>query len=193
MSLDLIKRLRQETGLSLGAIKEALDAAGADFESAKRWLRENLKAKFDGVKEAVEGSIGTYVHHNRQISAQVYLACQTDFTAKSQEFVQLANDIALHVASAKPRWISKEEVDAAALDQERSILKQQLKQEGRPENLHDKIIEGKLRAYYQENVLLEQVFVKGGDKTIGQLIKELSAKTGEAVAIKQIARLEVGR
>ena len=192
MSLDLVKQLRSETGLSLDVIKKAVKEGNNDFAAAKKWLRENQKAKFDGVKEAVEGCIGTYLHHNKQIGCLVYLGCQTDFTARNAGFQELANSIALHIASTNPRWVSKDSIPAEMLTQEREFLAGQTQKEGKPAHLVEKIVEGKLKAFYQENVLLEQVFVKG-DQTISQMLTEFSAKTGEVIVIKSFSRQEVGR
>lgn len=190
--LDIIKQLRNESGLNLKEIVKALDAVGEDIEKARVWLRTNVKAKFDNSVGTSEGCIGSYTHHNLRVGALVHLACQTDFTAKSPEFMELADDIALHIVSNKPQWVSREDVSAEYLESERQILTQQTLNEGRPQHLLPNIVEGRINALLREQVLLEQPFVKNDQVTIKQLLDQLAAKTGEAIKIKSFARQEVG-
>ena len=189
--ISLIKKLRQQTGMNLKDIVKALDASDGDIEKAKKWLRENTKVKFSEASDVKEGCIGVYVHHNKQVASIVLLACSTDFTARNDAFMGLANDLALHITSAKPVWVSVEDIPEDILNAEREILASQTRNEGKPDKIVDKIVEGRLRKFYEDNVLMEQKFVKD-DTLIKDMVKALSAKTGEAVIIKSFSRKQVG-
>ena len=187
-----VKELRQQTGMNLKDIVKALTESDNDLEKAKKWLRENTKVRFDESSDVKEGCIGVYVHHNKQVASTILLACNTDFTARNSEFLKLANSLALHITSANPRWISKDDIPEDILQQERETLANQTRNEGRPEKIIDKIVEGRLRKFYEENVLMEQNFVKDGTP-IKDLVKTLAARTGENIVVKQFSRLQVGK
>lgn len=193
-TIEAIKTLRNETGLGLQKLNEALAASNGDLDKARQWLRANAKAKIeDQTDPAAQGRVATYAHHNGTVAAMVLLACQTDFMARSAEFVQLANDIALHVVAARPRFVSIESIPADVLAAERAVLTQRTIAENIPEARREQVVTGRLRAFYTDTVLLEQPFVKDSSKTIGQMVKELSAKTGEPIVVKRFERVEVGR
>lgn len=191
MNMDAVRSLRQRTGLGLAEIKKALEASGGDEEKAVRWLRENTKHKVEKPADpAAEGCVGIYRHHNGSLAAMVLLACKTDFTARNDEFVKLANALAMHVAAAKPRWVTRDEA-AKEIADEREIQKARAAAEKIPAQRVDQVVEGRVCAWLRETVLMEQTFVDGS-KTVAQMIQELSAKTGEPVVVRKIARLEVG-
>lgn len=193
VSMDVVQQLRQQTGLGLKQIVEALKVSGDDLEKAKQWLRTNAKAKVeDPVDPSAEGRVATYVHHNSNLAAMALLACKTDFTARSQEFIQLADDIAMHVAAAKPRWIDVKSIDPVAHALELTAVQERTAAEGIPEARRQKVNEGRMRAFYCETVLSEQPFTKDPSTTVGQMIATLSAKTGEPITVKQMARFQVG-
>ena len=189
--MKLVKELRQQTGMNLKDIVKALTEADNDLDKAKKWLRENTKVKFDESSDVKEGCIGVYVHHNKQVASTVLLACNTDFTARNPDFLELANSLALHITSAKPHWVSLDDVPEDLLRREREILANQTRNEGKPEKIIDKIVEGRMRKYYEEHILMEQKFVKDGTP-IKDMIKNLSARTGESIIVKRFSRLQVG-
>lgn len=190
--MELVKRLRQQTGLGIAEIKKAIESAGSDEEKALRWLRENAKAKAEKPTDpAAQGRIGSYRHHNGNVAAIVHLSCQTDFTARNETFVKLADDIAMHIVAAKPKWISREE-GAQAIADERMVQRARAKAENIPDARVDQVVEGRVNAFVRDNALLEQCFVKDPSRTIGKLIEELSAQTNEAIVVRHMARLEVG-
>ncbi len=190
--MELVKKLRQQTGLGLAEIKKAIEAAGSDEEKALRWLRENAKAKVEKPTDpAAQGRIGVYRHHNGNAAAIIHLSCQTDFTARNEAFVKLADDIAMHVVAAKPRWVSRADAEKEIAD-ERVIQQARAKAENIPAARVDQVVEGRVNCFVRENALLEQEFVKDTSKTIGKMIEELSAQTGEAIIVRHMARLEVG-
>jgi elongation factor Ts len=143
-------------------------------------------------RTANEGVIQSYVHFNNRVGVMVEVNCETDFVAKTDEFKQLAKDIALHITSARPRWISVDEVPEELLASERRVFEAWAREQGKPEQALPKIVEGKLNAFYKDNVLLEQPFVKDDSTRIGQLVDETSAKVGEKIAIRRFARYELG-
>ena len=134
----------------------------------------------------------SYIHHNQQVGALVELDCETDFVARTEDFNQLARDIALHVASADPIGVSAADIPAEMLERERRIAEEQVAAEGKPENIRAKIVEGKLKKFLAERTLLDQVFIKDDSRTVGDLVKEASGKLGEAVTVRRFARFRVG-
>lgn len=193
MSVEKISEIRKRTGLGIAEIKKALDASSGDVDGALRWLKTNSKAKDEKPADpAAQGRIGSYVHHSGTCAALVHLACQTDFTARNAEFVKLADEIAMHVVAARPRWVSADEAQRE-IAEEREIQKARAKTESVPENRVDRVVEGRVCAFLKEHVLLDQPFVRDPSKTVGQLIRDLSAKTGEPVIVRAMSRFEVGR
>lgn len=193
MSIEIVKKIRLETGLGLLEIKKALEVSGGDEGKAVRWLQENAKAKVEKPADpAAQGCIGVYRHHSGTVAALVYLACQTDFTARNDEFAKLAGDIAMHVVASRPRWVSQLEA-VAEVASERAIQLARAKSENVPEARIQQVVEGRVRCFVRENVLLDQPFVRDQTVTVGELVQRLSAKTGEAIVVRSMSRLEVGR
>ena len=189
-----VKELRDKTGAGMMECKKALQETGGDFEKAIDWLRAKgaAKAAKRADKSADEGVIGSYVHFDGKTAVIVELNCETDFVANTDTFRALAKDLALHIASAAPLAVSPDQIDPAVVEREREIFRQQVKDEGKPDHIAGKIVEGKLQKFYKESALLAQAFVKDPDKTIEQLITEVSAKTGEKVQVARFARFRVG-
>lgn len=195
-----VQRLRQMAGVGMMDAKKALVETGGDFEKAMEILRIKGLAKVAkraGEREATEGTIGSYIHFqaDRPVTGVlVELACETDFVAKNPDFRQAANDIAMHVAWGRPRWIRREEVDSAILDKERELMALQAMEEGRPEQVIPKIVEGRINAFYADNVLYDQKYVNAEkfDGTVGDLVNQLAARMGENISIRRIARLAIG-
>nr|PZN30866.1 MAG: elongation factor Ts [Actinomycetota bacterium] len=194
-----IQRLRQEAGVGMMDAKQALVDANGDYEAAFQLLRERGKAKMAkrADREANEGVIGSYIHYQTGrpvIGVLVELVCETDFVAKSDEFRQVADDIAMHVSWSNPRWITRDQVDPAALEEEREIITKQAESEGKPADVIPRIVEGRLEAFYADNVLYEQKFVNPErfDGTVGDMVAALATKMGENISVRRVARLSVG-
>ena len=194
-----VQKLRQDAGVGMMDAKTALSDAGGDFEKAFELLRERGQAKMAkrADREASEGTIGTYVHVQNErpvMGVLVALACETDFVAKSDEFRQTADDIAMHVSWGDPSWITRDEVDNDALEKERELIGRQAAAEGKPENVIDRIVDGKIEAWYSDNVLYDQQFVNAEkfEGTVGDMVGELAAKMGENISVRKVARVAVG-
>jgi elongation factor Ts len=189
-----VSELRARTGAGMMDCKRALEEAGGDLEKGAEILRKKgiAKAEKRTGKSASQGVIVSYLHHNGQVGVLLELNCETDFVARTDDFQQLARDLALHVASADPIGVNPEDVPAELLDRERRIAEEQVAAEGKPENIRAKIVEGKLKKFVAERTLTEQLYVKDDKKTVGQLIKEASGKLGEAIAVRRFARFKIG-
>jgi elongation factor Ts len=195
-----IQRLRQQAGVGMMDAKQALTDAGGDFDKAMELLRERglAKAAKKAGRLATEGTVGSYLHIQADhpvLGVMVELACETDFVAKSPEFNQVANDIALHISWSNPRWITREEVDPAAVEKEKELIEREARAAGKPEQAIPKIVEGRLEKFYEENVLYEQPFVNREkfDGTIGDMVAALAAKMGENVTVRRFCRIAVGQ
>ena len=195
ISAAQVKELRERTGAGMMDCKRALQESDGDVEKAIELLREKglaSAAKRQG-RAANQGLIDSYIHFNHTVGVLVEVNSETDFVANTDEFKRLVKDIALHIASpASPRWLTREDVPADAVAEEEHFARIQAKEAGKPDNVIDKIVEGKLKAFYEDNVLLEQSFVKDDAKTIQQLLDELSAKVGEKVAVRRFVRYKLG-
>jgi elongation factor Ts len=189
-----VSELRARTGAGMMDCKRALEEAGGDLEKGAEILRKKgiAKAEKRTGKSASQGVIVSYLHHNGQVGVLLELNCETDFVARTDDFQQLARDLALHVASADPIGVNPEDVPAELLDRERRIAEEQVAAEGKPENIRAKIVDGKLKKFVAERTLTEQLYVKDDKKTVGQLIKEASGKLGEAIAVRRFARFKIG-
>jgi elongation factor Ts len=196
MSIDAkdVKILRERTGAGMMDCKRALEETKGDMEAAIDLLRTRgaAKAAKRAEREANEGTVGHYLHHGAKIGVLVELNCETDFVANTEAFKQLARDLAMHIAAARPVAVSEEDLPAELVARERQIYVEQVKAEGKPEAIREKIVDGKMRKFYEEVTLLKQPFVKNPDQTIADLITEVSAKTGEKVRVARFARVEVG-
>jgi len=189
-----VAELRARTGAGMMDCKKALEEAGGDMEKAGEFLRAKgiAKAEKRAGRSASQGLVVNYMHHNGQVGVLVELNSETDFVARNEAFGQLARDIALHIASADPLAVNAEDIDPALVDRERRIAEQQVAEEGKPEAMRAKIVEGKVKKFVSERTLLDQKFVKDESKTIGELVKEVSGKLGEAVVVRRFARFKIG-
>jgi elongation factor Ts len=186
-----LKELRDKTGISVMQCKRALEEAGGDMEKAviilKKKRSEAAEKKSD--RELAAGAIGVYVHNTNEVAAMVQLSCETDFVSKNAEFVALARDIAMHAAATNPTYITKAEVPAEALQKAKEVFAAEV--EGKPADMQEKIMEGKLASYFREQILMEQPFIKNPETTIGEMVTGAVQKFGENVTITQITRLSV--
>jgi elongation factor Ts len=194
-----IQRLRMEAGVGMMDAKKALTDAGGDFDAAFALLRERGQAQVAkrADREASEGTVGSYIHVQNDrpvLGVLVELSCETDFVAKSDEFRQTADDIAMHVSWASPEWLTREDVDEEALEAEKEMIARQAAAEGKPEDIIERIVNGKIESWYAENVLYDQKFVNPEryDGTVGDMVGELAAKMGENISVRQVARVAVG-
>ncbi|MFW6111592.1 MAG: translation elongation factor Ts [Candidatus Bipolaricaulota bacterium] len=192
ITTEEIKKLRQETGVGIMDCKQALQEADGDMEKAKQSLREQGMEMSEGKLQSGEGRVGSYIHHDGKVGVLVEVKCQTDFTAGADEFKEFVNSVALQIAAASPQYISREDVPSDVVEEEEEIYKKQAEEEGKPEHVIDNIIEGKMDKFYGEICLLEQESVKDTDKTIEELMGELSAKVNEEIEISRFARFDVG-
>jgi elongation factor Ts len=189
-----VKKLRDMTGAGMMDCKRALVEADGDIDKAVEILRTAglaSVAKRAG-RTADEGVIQSYIHFNNRVGVLVEVNCETDFVANTDEFRTLAKDVSLHIASAKPRWVSRDEVPEHVIEGERKIYEAWAREQGKPEQALPKIVDGKVNAFYKDWVLLDQPFVKDDSKSIGDLLDEVNAKVGEKIAIRRYARFELG-
>jgi elongation factor Ts len=194
-----VQRLRQQAGVGMMDAKKALSDAEGDFEKAAELLRERglAKAARRSDRDASEGAIGVYVHVQNDhpvMGVLVELVCETDFVAKSAEFNQVANDLAMHVSWGNPRWITREAVDAEALEKEKELIEREARASGKPDQAIPKIIEGRLEKFFEENVLSDQVFVNKErfDGTVAEMVGALASKMGENISVRRLSRIHVG-
>jgi elongation factor Ts len=189
-----VAELRKRTGAGMMECKKALAENAGDFDKATEWLRARGIAKSEKRAErtASEGLVDAYVHHNGKVAVLVELNCETDFVARTDDFRALARDVAMHVAFANPLAVTVEQVPGEVVERERRIFAEQAAQEGKPEAVRAKIVEGKLKKFYADSVLLEQPWVKDDKQTVGDLVKAVSGKLGEKVVVKRFVRLQLG-
>ena len=194
ITAELVKQLRERTGAGMMDCKKALTKAEGDIEKAIEFLRESglaAAAKKAG-RIAAEGIVDAYIHGNGRIGVLVEVNVETDFAAANQEFKQLVKDVAMQIAAAKPEYVRKEDVPADVLEKEMNILRVQARNEGKPEKIIEKMVEGRIEKFYKEVCLLEQPWIKDPDKTIKQLITEKIATIGENINVRRFARFERG-
>lgn len=194
ISAKHVKELRDRTGAGMMDCKKALQETAGDLEAAIDLLRtkgEARAAKRAG-RSANEGTIASYVHHGGRIGVLVELNCETDFVANTDDFRTLARDVAMHVAASDPIAVDTADVDAAVVEREKAIFAEQVAREGKPEHIRERIVEGKLGKFYRERVLLQQAYIKDPDRTVGQLITEVSARTGEKIRVARFSRFQLG-
>ncbi len=194
ISASDVKELRVRTGAGMMECKKALEEANGAMETAIDILRAKgaAKAAKRAGKETREGAIGSYIHMGGKIGVLVEVNCETDFVARTEGFRELVKDVAMHIAAANPLAVTPEEIPAEIVERERAVFVEQVKNEGKPEKIRDRIVEGKLKKFYQDNALVEQPFVKDPDKSVGQLITEVSAKTGERIQVRRFTRFALG-
>jgi len=191
---QMVKELRQATGAGVLDCRKALEAANGDFDQAVTQLREKglAAAAKKASREAKEGLIGHYVHPGSKMAAIIEVNCETDFVARTPEFQALVKDLAMQVVATRPRFLTPDDVPAEVLALEKEIYRKQLEEEGKPAQIIDRIIEGKLKKFYSESCLMQQAFIKDSDMTIKDLINNAIARLGENIRIRRFARFEVG-
>ena len=190
----LIKELREKTGVGMMVCKEALNETKGDFTLAVEYLRKKgiATAQKRSSRTTSEGQIQAYIHGGGKIGVLIEVNCETDFSGKSEDFTNFVKDVAMHIAATSPIAIGRDDVSAVILEKEKEIYAEQARESGKPEKIIDKIVEGKVAKFYEENCLLEQAFVKNPDNTIQDLLNDLIAKTGENIIIKRFVRFQLG-
>jgi elongation factor Ts len=198
ITASAVKSLREKTGAGMIDCKNALVEAGGDENQAVEILRKKgiATAEKKGGRVTAEGAVGSYIHMGGKVGVLVEINCESDFVARGEEFQQLVKDVAMHIAAVDPRYTNRDEVPAAELAKEREILLEQLKNDpknaSKPEDVLNKIIEGRLNKFYEENVLVDQPFVKDPSKTVGELVTEKIASIKENISIRRFARFKMG-
>lgn len=194
ISPDDVKKLREKTGVGIMDCKKALKECNGDFNKAVEFLRKKgieVANKRSG-RETSQGIVGSYIHMGGKIGVLLEVNCESDFVAKSDNFVNFVKDISMHIAAASPDWVMPDDIPADVLAKEKEILKEQALKSGKPEKILDKIVEGKISKFYAQRCLLDQSFVKDADKTVQQLLDELMGKTGEKCVIRRFVRYQLG-
>ena len=194
ISASLVKELREKTGVGIMDCKTALQECDGDIEKSIDFLRKKgiATAKKRGGRNTSEGQIQSYIHAGGKIGVMVEVNCETDFTGKTSEMAEFARNIAMQIAATNPISIDRESIPPEVLDKEREIYATQAKESGKPEKVIDKMVEGKLKKFYSEACLLEQIYVKNTDITVQDLLNEMIAKTGENIVIRRFARYQLG-
>jgi len=189
-----VQALRQRTGAGMMESKRALEENAGDMEKAVEYLRTKgiAKAEKRTGKQTSEGVIGSYIHHNGKVGVMVEVNCETDFVARTDDFKQLVKYIAEHIAAAAPVAVDKDQVPQDKVDNERRIFTKQVKESGKPDHLIEKIVSGKVEAYYKDVALVHQAWVREPKKTVGDLVKEASAKLGEHIQVRRFVRFQMG-
>lgn len=194
ITTNMIKELRERTGAGILESKKALEETGGDIEKAIDYLRERglAKAAKKAGREASQGVITSYIHTNNQYGSLIEVNCETDFVARTPQFQELARDLAMQVVAANPRWVRREDVAEEDLQREREVLAERARQDGKPENIIPRIVEGGLNKFFAETVLVEQPYIKEPSKTVGHLIQEAIAQLGENIVVRRFTRFELG-
>jgi elongation factor Ts len=194
ISVELIKKLREATGSGIMDVKEALTESDGDFDKAVDYLRQKglAKAAKRSDRDASEGTIELYSHGSGRVGVMVEVNCETDFVARSEDFLDFAHEIALQIAAASPRWVDSEQVPEDVLEREKEIARKRYQDEGKPDNIIDRILEGMVEKFYKENCLLDQAYIRDEDLTIQELLHEKIASIGENIVIRRFERWERG-
>ncbi len=189
-----VKELRQKTGLGMMDCKQALQESDGDIEKAVEFLRKKGLSAVEkrAGRDASEGLIETYIHHGSRLGVMVEVNCETDFVARTEDFQEFAKDVAMHIAAAQPLAVDRQSISTELVEKEKAIYLEQSKNEGKPEHIAEKIVEGRLDKFYQDNCLMEQAFVKNPDQTIDELLIELTAKIGEKISVRRFTRFVLG-
>ena len=189
-----VRMLRQKTGLGMMDCKKALQETGGDSEKAIEYLRKQGLSAVEkrAGRDASEGLIQAYIHQGSRLGVLLEVNCETDFVARTDDFQEFAKDVAMHIAASQPLAVDREGISADAVERERAIFLEQAKNEGKPEHIAEKIVDGRMEKFYQENCLMEQVFVKNPDQTIGELVTEITAKIGEKITVRRFERFVLG-
>ena len=192
-TIEKIKQLREETAAGMMDVKRALEESSGDLDGARRVLRERgqaIAAKKSS-RETHEGLIEAYIHFNGKLGVIIEVNCETDFVARTPEFKEFARNVALHVASMNPLAVSEGDIPAEAVEEERSIARKQAENSGKPENIREKIVEGRVNKFVKERALLTQDFVKEPGKTVGDLLQETIQRLGENIVVRRFVRYEL--
>jgi elongation factor Ts len=194
LDMELVKKLREQTGISILECKKAIEESGGDLTKAAEILRKKgfEKAKAKSSRVTNQGAIGSYIHMKGKIGVLLELGCETDFVAKNEDFLQLIKDVSMQIAAMNPRFISEKDIPAAVLEKEKEIYREQLKSSGKPANIIEKIVDGKLSKFYADACLVHQPFFKDEKVTIQNLIADKIHKTGENIIVKRFVRYQVG-
>ncbi|MFZ3172805.1 MAG: translation elongation factor Ts [Carboxydocellales bacterium] len=194
VTATMVKELRERTGAGMMDCKKALNETGGDMEKAIDYLREKglAAAAKKSSRIAAEGTVIAYIHGGGRVGVLLEVNCETDFVAKTDDFQAFAKDVAMQIAAAKPEYVSRDQVEASVIEHEKQILRAQALNEGKPEKIIDKMVEGRVEKFYKEFCLLEQPFVKNPDITVDQLVKEKISKIGENISIRRFVRYEMG-
>lgn len=195
ISAKMVKELREKTGAGIMDCKEALVEANGDIEEAVKILREKglRTAEKKSSRETTEGVVESYIHPGNRVGVLLELNCETDFVARTDEFQQLAKDITMQIAAAKPEYISREDVPDKVIEEEKEILKSQALKEGKPEHIVEKIVEGRMDKFFSQKCLMEQFFIKDDTKTVEELIKGYIAKLGENIVVRRFTLYLLGQ
>ncbi len=194
ITAKMVKELREATNAGMMDCKKALTECDGDMEKAVEYLRKKgiaSAAKKEG-RATSQGVIGSYIHMGGKVGVLVEVACETDFVARTDDFQDFVHNLAMHIAAASPVAVTRDEVDATVIEKEKEIYREQMKNEGKPDHIIDKIVDGKVDKYYSEIVLLEQKYVKDPDMTIEDYLKSIIGKLGENMQIKRFARFQIG-
>ena len=191
----LVKRLREETGAGMMDCKRALVESGGDLEKARELLRlrGQASARRRAGRQASEGVVDAYIHLEGRVGALVEVNCETDFVARTEEVRRLARELAMQVAARDPRWASREDVPPDVVEGERKIYAEQARNTGKPDGVIDRIVDGKLQAFFRETVLLDQDYIRDPDRRVGDLVREVAAQVGENVVVRRFCRFELGK
>jgi elongation factor Ts len=190
----MVKQLRDQTGAGMMECKAALTEANGNMEEAVTLLRKRglAQAAKRAGRATAQGVIGSYIHMGGRIGVLVEVNCESDFVARTDDFNNLVKEVAMHIAAADPKWVRREEVPAEAIDKEKAIYRAQMENSGKPANVLDKIIEGKLGSFYSQFVLLDQPSIRDGSMTVSQVVAQATAKTGENIQISRFVRFRMG-
>ncbi|MDX2181728.1 MAG: translation elongation factor Ts [Bryobacteraceae bacterium] len=194
ITAQLVKQLRDRTGAGMMECKKALEEAGGDLDNAEVVLRKRgiASASKKATRSALQGVVSAYIHPGAQLGVLIEVNCESDFVARTDDFQTLVKDLAMHVAAADPKYIRREDVPAEAIEKEKEIARDRAKNEGKPEKVLDRIVEGRIEKYYEEVCLLEQPFVKENTLTIAEMVKQKIAKLGENIVVARFSRFKVG-
>ncbi len=194
VTAEQVQELRRKTGAGIMDCKRALEESGGDVEKAMTLLRKQGQARADArmSRETAEGIIASYVHAGGRIGVLVEVNCETDFVARTDEFQELAHNLAMHIAAESPRYVRREEVPEDVVEREKEVYRALAEKEGKPEKVIDRIVEGRLNKFYSEVCLLEQTYVRDDERTVNELVRDAIAKLGENIVVSRFVRFQVG-
>jgi elongation factor Ts len=194
ISAKAVMQLRKQTGLGMMDCKKALQETDGDVDKAVEYLRKQGMAAVEkrAGRDATDGLIISYIHPGSRLGVLVEVNCETDFVARTDDFQQFARDVAMHIAASQPLAVDRDGIDADVIEKEKGIYLEQAKNEGKPENIAEKIVQGRVEKFFQENCLMEQPFVKNPDQTIDQIVTDLTAKIGEKIGVRRFACFRLG-